>query len=179
MEDISGGQVPVLWADLFIGWQLRRKSHKETCCSYGRRCPLRLLRATVFVGRFLLGKSDQKTRFGAVVPYLSEGRQHKGGKPVGVIKAIQNIFRERNEADVIASIVEENKRLRETQDYIDQTGVFGEHGEGLRKYQALEAAIIDVRNALVTYERAEGKISAEYTIYMLKKALERTRDNNL
>lgn len=97
---------------------------------------------------------------------------------MGVIKALQNIFREPNEAGIIEEIVHENKRLKSTQDYIAQIGVFGEDGEDIRRYEVQEDILRDIAGTLILFEQSKGKISAEYTIYMLKKALERTRDNN-
>jgi hypothetical protein len=86
---------------------------------------------------------------------------------MGIKETLQKVFREPDEEDMIQELIRENKRLR-AEKGIYQTDDIPQNEEGANQ------VIKDVAIALVLWERAKGRISADYTLLMLAKALDET-----
>jgi hypothetical protein len=88
-----------------------------------------------------------------------------------VIKTLQGIFREPDEEELVQKLISENEFLRK-QMKVNHTLYSEEETELFR--QKANAILNDVTCALVIWDRAAGEVSADYTLVMLKQALEET-----
>jgi len=89
---------------------------------------------------------------------------------MGLIDKLQNIFREPDEEEKIQKLIDENQRLRGNE-FLHSPCIPQDED---KDNKLLNEVIKDVALALIVYEKAKGKISAEYTLYMLAEALNNT-----
>jgi hypothetical protein len=95
---------------------------------------------------------------------------------MGIINTLRNVFREKDEGAMIQELIKENEKLRnllsdaESQS-IQNTPEWADHKGNPMSIEEHNKLIAAVVKGLIFWERAKGKVSAEYAMYRLGIAI--------